>query len=98
MGSPFRAAIRAIVFLGWTALLLPLQMLALVFHRRLARRIPVVYHRNACRILGIHVARRGTISTAHPTLFVANHSSYCLLYTSDAADERSSVDLGGRRI
>src|SRR5678815_5482405 len=24
--------------------------------------------------------------------------SNCLLYTSDAADERSSVDLGGRRI
>ena len=29
---------------------------------------------------------------AHPAL------SVCLLYTSDAADERSSVDLGGRRI
>src|SRR5678809_1274077 len=29
----------------------------------------------------------------------ANGSDYsCLLYTSDAADERSSVDLGGRRI
>ena len=25
-------------------------------------------------------------------------SDSCLLYTSDAADERSSVDLGGRRI
>ena len=25
-------------------------------------------------------------------------SELCLLYTSDAADERSSVDLGGRRI
>ena len=25
-------------------------------------------------------------------------SRVCLLYTSDAADERSSVDLGGRRI
>ena len=25
-------------------------------------------------------------------------SKNCLLYTSDAADERSSVDLGGRRI
>ena len=25
-------------------------------------------------------------------------NSCCLLYTSDAADERSSVDLGGRRI
>ena len=29
----------------------------------------------------------------HPT----THEG-CLLYTSDAADERSSVDLGGRRI
>ena len=26
------------------------------------------------------------------------HGNTCLLYTSDAADERSSVDLGGRRI
>ena len=26
------------------------------------------------------------------------HSSICLLYTSDAADEEDSVDLGGRRI
>ena len=26
------------------------------------------------------------------------HILLCLLYTSDAADERSSVDLGGRRI
>src|SRR5678816_2895871 len=27
-----------------------------------------------------------------------NNYHTCLLYTSDAADERSSVDLGGRRI
>mgnify|MGYP003381639811 CR=1 FL=1 len=27
-----------------------------------------------------------------------SHTRTCLLYTSDAADERSSVDLGGRRI
>ena len=27
-----------------------------------------------------------------------DQSMHCLLYTSDAADERSSVDLGGRRI
>ena len=32
-----------------------------------------------------------------PTLVPARYSC-CLLYTSDAADERSSVDLGGRRI
>ena len=29
---------------------------------------------------------------------VAGLWRFCLLYTSDAADERSSVDLGGRRI
>ena len=29
---------------------------------------------------------------------IQHHSWHCLLYTSDAADERSSVDLGGRRI
>ena len=29
---------------------------------------------------------------------IQNNVSACLLYTSDAADERSSVDLGGRRI
>ena len=29
---------------------------------------------------------------------VEPHPHACLLYTSDAADERSSVDLGGRRI
>ena len=36
-----------------------------------------------------------------PAQFPTNVSGQihgCLLYTSDAADERSSVDLGGRRI
>ena len=42
-------------------------------------------------------------STNHRIRFVytPKHCSWlnpCLLYTSDAADERSSVDLGGRRI
>ena len=31
-------------------------------------------------------------------LAVPVQDGVCLLYTSDAADERSSVDLGGRRI
>ena len=30
--------------------------------------------------------------------FIVDGNYTCLLYTSDAADERSSVDLGGRRI
>src|SRR5678815_4694838 len=34
----------------------------------------------------------------HWARLFAQHGHTCLLYTSDAADERSSVDLGGRRI
>ena len=43
-------------------------------------------------------------SDAPPAVTVARSTAFaaaaegCLLYTSDAADERSSVDLGGRRI
>ena len=33
-----------------------------------------------------------------PDVAISNGHRGCLLYTSDAADERSSVDLGGRRI
>ena len=37
---------------------------------------------------------------SNPTYWVGftGNDGHCLLYTSDAADERSSVDLGGRRI
>src|SRR5678816_4729090 len=46
------------------------------------------------------VSVRGTLIVGSPQLsFAANgisaNSVFCLLYTSDAADERSSVDLGG---
>ena len=38
-------------------------------------------------------------TTGKTFLFVTHdQEEACLLYTSDAADERSSVDLGGRRI
>ena len=49
----------------------------------------------------------GAVATDQADLFtgiegdigaVEQHLGACLLYTSDAADERSSVDLGGRRI
>ena len=33
-----------------------------------------------------------------PFFWITGEYILCLLYTSDAADERSSVDLGGRRI
>ena len=42
---------------------------------------------------------QGQFQQLFENVFVhCNRVRTCLLYTSDAADERSSVDLGGRRI
>ena len=40
------------------------------------------------------IGELGVLGAIFAMLLIAT----CLLYTSDAADERSSVDLGGRRI
>ena len=50
-------------------------------------RLPVSYYSTRVLLVKIITNSRG-----------ASFSWICLLYTSDAADERSSVDLGGRRI
>ena len=55
---------------------------------------------------GVHELRRHPGGGAPPALRGSRAAAFrgpcgayrCLLYTSDAADERSSVDLGGRRI
>ena len=44
------------------------------------------------------VGSRPDLNTAVALYPLDLQAGYCLLYTSDAADERSSVDLGGRRI
>src|SRR5678816_976824 len=60
--------------------------------------VPLVYdelHRIARR----HMARERDGHSLQATVLVNEvYLRLCLLYTSDAADERSSVDLGGRRI
>ena len=50
------------------------------------------YRKNAVTVNGIDVDLRGGEAGQQRLVLT------CLLYTSDAADERSSVDLGGRRI
>ena len=48
---------------------------------------------------GVHGRHRSYGQRRHRSSTVRYEDAIlCLLYTSDAADERSSVDLGGRRI
>ena len=48
----------------------------------------------------LKIVKMGKFSYDNTKFDVSIFNEYldCLLYTSDAADERSSVDLGGRRI
>jgi 1-acyl-sn-glycerol-3-phosphate acyltransferase len=65
------AAIAAI-----TAALLPFQALAVWLDLPLRRRIPALYHRTVCAILGIRLHVVGRKMHEHPLLIVANHSSW----------------------
>ena len=76
MGSPLRALTRIVIYLAWTGLLIPVQAVAVALNMPLGWRLPRYYHRICCRILGFRIEKRGTISTKHPTLFIANHTSY----------------------
>lgn len=77
LGSPFRPYFRLTAYGLLVLLLMPVQALALGFGpRRLALRIPQLFHRICLKVLDIKVVQHGRISTARPTLFVSNHSSY----------------------
>ena len=49
-------------------------------------------------LVGVRVGDIGADRFVMHYRVVSTRHNRCLLYTSDAADERSSVDLGGRRI
>ncbi|WP_448205284.1 lysophospholipid acyltransferase family protein [Azospirillum sp. sgz302134] len=76
LGSPVRGALRLVVYLAWTLLLVPLQLLAQTLKLTARYRIPLVYHRICARILGFDVVVRGERAADGPVLFVSNHSSY----------------------
>ena len=64
------------VFALVTLVLIPVQWLAVALKRPLRRRIPVLYHRFVCRLLGVRVRASGAPVDDRPLLIVANHSSW----------------------
>ena len=61
-----------------------------------------VYKRQAvgdhAEVVDVHPGGTAVLFEHGHHAFAQLQVGLCLLYTSDAADERSSVDLGGRRI
>jgi 1-acyl-sn-glycerol-3-phosphate acyltransferase len=56
--------------------LMPVQWLAIRLNLSAQRRIPVVYHRILCAVLGVKIRVVGERIREHPLLIVANHSSW----------------------
>lgn len=71
-----RAAFVLLLLALWTALLLPVQFVAVVLGMRLAHVVPALYHRGNCWLIGLEVRRDGEPEVGPPALFVCNHSSY----------------------
>ncbi len=76
VGSFFRLAWRLAALALLTTALFPLQLVAVAGLPKLARRIPLVYHRTGRRILNLQIASEGVPAAARPLLIVANHVSW----------------------
>lgn len=70
------AALRLIRLFGWIFACAPLQSVLLPLRAPLSKRLPQIFHRGACRILGLDVQLWGERSRERPTLFICNHTSY----------------------
>ncbi|MFY7776830.1 MAG: lysophospholipid acyltransferase family protein [Elstera sp.] len=76
IGSFPLAVSRLIVYLVFTFLCMPVQIVAIALGTSFRTRFPVWYHRRCLRLLGVQIEQSGERSTLHPTLFIANHGGY----------------------
>ena len=75
-GSALDGILRIAGFFVLIACFLPVHYTYKIFRPRDSFRLPQIFHRILLRLLGFRVRMHGAISTAKPTLFVANHASY----------------------
>jgi lyso-ornithine lipid O-acyltransferase len=71
-----RITLITLAFVALTLVLLPLQLIGLVFDLRLQRTLPHLYHRILCALIGVRIREVGRRSTAAPALILSNHVSW----------------------
>lgn len=74
--SNIRSALTALAALLWAVLLVPLQLIVLLFFKQHRYKIPQFFHAGLCRLLRVKVVVSGEIEESRPTLFVINHISW----------------------
>ncbi len=76
MPSAF-VAIRAVLFFIWCAIMVPLQVSVMMFHRgKGAYLMPFIWQKGVCAIFGLRVIVDGNPAHDRQTVFVCNHLSY----------------------
>ena len=71
-----RIGVMAVVLGLFSAVVIPLQLLALRFDWRLRRRLPRYWHKLALFCLGIRIHTHGTLDPRRPLMIAANHASW----------------------
>lgn len=75
-GSRTLAAVRFTSFVLVLLLMMPVHILYSAIRPRDHYRLPLLFHRILLKIIGFEVRTHGHMTTARPTFFVANHTSY----------------------
>ncbi|MEF2550690.1 lysophospholipid acyltransferase family protein [Aurantimonas sp. A2-1-M11] len=76
MIGDLRIAAVTVILVVVTVCLWPVQAVAIARGWKLARRLPVLWHRIACRVVGLRVHIVGHPCPDHPLLIAANHQSW----------------------
>lgn len=75
-GSGLRAGIGIITLTLWCVVMPASFYLARLFGYSKLHKIPMLFHRGCCVIMGLRVNSSGELCSTPPTLFICNHISY----------------------
>ncbi len=89
--NKLRAVLLLAGFVLSTAVIIPVQYLAIRSSRAMARRVPLYYLRWLCAWLGIRIKVNGQPARANGMLFLANHTSYFDILALSTAAEVSFI-------
>lgn len=69
--------VKAVLFFAWCAIMVPLQIILMMFHRGQGSYVlPYIWQKGVCKIFGLKVIVEGQPIHKQQTVFVCNHLSY----------------------
>lgn len=71
-----RAAFILVLLVAAFVLLLPFHLIGIACNRRLQRKVPRLFHRILCAVIGVRIRQIGTRTEHSPLLILANHASW----------------------